>query len=175
MKTLQAREKKLLWILGGALLLGLHLILLQFALRFDRANRVRLAEGKAQLEEAQSWLQAKEIWEARAAWLEKHLVPVPAEAPEGALQKFAQASAGKANLTIEGQNLRALRQETRVVSVGNRMQLKGNLDQVIRWLGAVYDPDKGIAVTELSLRLSPEPPKMMIQAEIAQFFKKGNP
>jgi hypothetical protein len=34
---------------------------------------------------------------------------------------------------------------------------------------------KGVAVTELSLKLSPEPPKMTVQAEVAQFFKKGNP
>mgnify|MGYP003350356211 CR=1 FL=1 len=127
-----------------------------------------LVELKAQLEEAQGWLQAKEIWEARAVWLEGHLMPIPSEAPEGALQKFTQTSAGKANLTIEGQNLRALRQESKVVSVGNRMQLKGNLDQIIRWLGTVYDPEKGIAVTELNLRLGPEPPKMGVQAEIAQ-------
>jgi len=32
-----------------------------------------------------------------------------------------------------------------------------------------------VAVTELNLRLSAEPPKMTVQAEVAQFFKKTNP
>ena len=175
MKTLQAREKKLLLLLGSAVLLGIHLILLQLAFRLDRAHRLQLAEATAQLEESRMWLQEQDTWDTRAAWLEKHLVPVPAEAPEGALQKFAQNTATKANLVIEGQNLRAQRQGSQVVTVANRMQLKGNLDQIIRWLGAVYDPEKGVAVTELNLRLGPEPPKMSVQAEVAQFFKKGNP
>lgn len=175
MKTLQVREKKLLFLLGGAVLVGIHLILLQGALRFDRSNRLRLGEISAELEEAQLWLEEKETWETRAAWLEKNLSVMPADGPEGALQKLAQSTAQGAGLQIEGQNLRALRPGSKLVSVGNRMQLKGTLDQVIRWLAKVYDPDKGVAVTELNLRLGPEPPKMSAQAEVTQFFKKGNP
>jgi len=175
MKTLQVREKKLLFFLGGAVLLGVHLIFLQLALRFDRGNRLELTEKQAALDEARMWLQEKDTWESRAAWLEENLKPWPAESPEGALQQFAQSTAKQANLTIEGQNLRAQRAGDQVVTVANRMQLKGNLEQILRWLGAVYDPKKGVAVTELSLRLSPEPPKMNVQAEVAQFFKKGNP
>ena len=175
MKKLQAREKKLLVLLGSAVLLGVHLILLQLGFRFDRAQRAQYLELTAQLEESRMWLQEKETWETRAAWLEKHLAPLPAEAPEGALQKFSQTTATQANLVIEGQNLRAQRPGTQVVTVANRMQLKGNLDQIIRWLGAVYDPGKGVAVTELNLRLGPEPPKMSVQVEVAQFFKKSNP
>lgn len=175
MKTLQAREKKLLFFLGGAVLLGVHLVLLQLALRFDRGNRLELTELKAELAEARMWLQEQETWESRAAWLDENLQPWPTESPEGALQQFAQSTARQANLVIEGQNLRAQRAGDQVVTVANRMQLKGNLEQILRWLGSVYDPKKGVAVTELSLRLSPEPPKMSVQAEVAQFFKKGNP
>lgn len=175
MKALQVREKKLLFFLGAAVLLGIHLIFLQLALRFDRANRLKLTELQAELGEARMWLQEKEAWESRAAWLEENLKPWPKDSPEGALQQFAQSTAKQASLSIEAQNLRAQRAGGQVVTVANRMQLKGNLDQILRWLGSVYDPKKGVAVTELSLRLSPEPPKMNAQAEVAQFFKKGNP
>ena len=175
MKALQVREKKLLYFLGGAVLVGLHLILLQLALRFDQGNRMKLAELQVELDEARMWLGERETWEGRAAWLEENLKPWPEDSPEGALQQFSQATAKQANLVIEGQTLRSQRPGDQVVTVANRMQLKGNLEQILRWLGAVYDPKKGVAVTELSLRLSPEPPKMNVQAEVAQFFKKGNP
>jgi len=175
MKALQLREKKLLLFLGGAVLVGVHLIFLQLALRFDRGNRLELTELQAEVEEARMWLGEREVWESRAAWMEENLKPWPAESPEGALQQFAQSTAKQANLVIEGQNLRSQRPGDQVVTVANRMQLKGNLEQILRWLGSVYDPKKGVAVTELSLRLSPEPPKMNVQAEVAQFFKKGDP
>ena len=175
MKALQVREKKLLVMLGAAVLVGLHLILLQLAIRWDRGNRARLATVFAELQEAQMWLEEKATWEARSAWLEEHLAPLAEEKPEGALQKLTQTSVSKAGLVIEGQDLRALRQGERVDSVANRLRLKGNLDQLVRWLVAVYDPAKGVAVTELDLRLGPEPPKMNVQAEVAQFFKKGKP
>ena len=175
MKTLQAREKKLLLFLGAAVLAGVHLIFLQFALRFDRANRLELAELSAELDEARMWLEEKEAWEGKAAWLEQNLAPLPTEAPEGALQKWAQSTAQGAGLAIESQNLRAAQTGAHVTTVANRMQMKGSLEQTIRWLGKVYDPQKGVAVTELNLRLSAEPPKMTVQAEVAQFFKKGNP
>jgi hypothetical protein len=175
MKALQVREKKLFYLLGGAVLVGLHLIFLQLALRFDRGNRLELAEVQAKLEEARMWVGEKEAWEGRAAWLDQHLKPWLADSPEGALQQFAQSTARQANLAIEGQTLRAQRPGNQVVTVANRMLMKGSLEQILRWLGSVYDPMKGVAVTELSLKLSPEPPKMTVQAEVAQFFKKGNP
>jgi len=175
MKTLQAREKKLLLFLGAAVLAGVHLIFLQLALRFDRANRLELAELTAQLDEARMWLDEKEAWESKAAWLDQNLARMPADAPEGTLQKWAQSTAQGAGLAIESQNLRAAQTGAHVTTVANRMQMKGSLEQTLRWLGKVYDPQKGVAVTELNLRLSPEPPKMTVQAEVAQFFKKGNP
>jgi len=175
MKALRVREKKLLVWLGAAVLLGVHLILLQQAIRLDRANRVRMAEVSAELAEARMWVEGKSMWEARMAWLDKNLAVLKEEKPEGALQKLTQTSVSKAGLTIEGQDLRALRQGERMDSVANRLKLKGNLDQIVRWLVAVYDPAKGIAVTELDLRLGPEPPKMNAQVEVAQFFKKTKP
>ena len=58
MKALRVREKKLLVWLGAAVLLGVHLILLQQAIRLDRANRVRMAEVSAELAEARMWVEA---------------------------------------------------------------------------------------------------------------------
>jgi len=175
MKTLQVREKKLLLFLGAAVLAGVHLIFLQLALRFDRANRLKLTELSAELDEARMWLEEREAWESKATWLDQNLVRMPEEAPEGALQKWAQSTAQGDGLVIESQNLRAAQTGAHVITVANRMQMKGSLEQTIRWLGKVYDPQKGVAVTELNLRLSPEPPKMTVQAEVAQFFKKTNP
>ena len=88
MKALQGRERKLLFFLGGAVLLGIHLVFLQLALRFDRGNRLELTALQAEVEEARMWLGEKDTWESRAAWLEENLRPWPAESPEGALLQY---------------------------------------------------------------------------------------
>jgi hypothetical protein len=49
------------------------------------------------------------------------------------------------------------------------------LDQFIRWGVALYQPEKGMAITALNLKLSPEPPKMIGEVEAAQFFKSPTP
>jgi hypothetical protein len=55
------------------------------------------------------------------------------------------------------------------------MRLSGSLEQFLKWLVAVYRPGEGIAVTSLALKIGPEPPKMVGEAEVGQFFKPNNP
>ena len=63
----------------------------------------------------------------------------------------------------------------RFVLYANKMKLSGSLEQFLKWLVAVYQPDKGIAVTSLSLKIGPEPPKMAGEVEVSQFFRPNNP
>jgi len=45
------------------------------------------------------------------------------------------------------------------------------LGQFIQWAGQLYQPESGVALTLLNLKLSPEPPKMVGEAEVGQFFR----
>jgi len=174
-KTLTRHEKKLTLMLAGAVGLGLHLILLKFALEFDRANRRQCAVVEEELTEARFWMEQRGDWQARTDWLEKSFRPVPSENPAPALQKMLQSTAAAAGLKVEEQKPPVPKTQARFVQYANRMRMSGSLSQFLEWLVAVYRPEEGIAVTSLNLKIGPEPPKMVGEVVVGQYFRPNNP
>lgn len=175
MRTLTGHEKKLTFLLVGAVAVGLHLILLKFALELDRSNRRELAQTEEELAEARFWIEQKTEWQEKATWLEQNFKPVPAENPAPALQKLLQTAASSAGLKVEEQKPPVPKNEARYVLYANKMRMSGSLSQFLDWLVAVYRPDQGIAVTSLSLKIGAEPPKMAGEVGVGQFFRPNNP
>ena len=175
LKPLSAHEKKLMLFFGVAVAAGLHLIFFKVVFHLDQRNRRELLRIEGELAEARLWISQKDLWLPRIAWLEQNMKSLPSGNPALALQKTAQTTAVGAGLKIEEQILREAKPGLMCTVVANRMRLTGTLEQVLRWLTDVYQPEKGIAVTSLVLKLSPEPPKMAVEAEVGQFFRVSNP
>jgi len=175
MKTLTRHEKKLTFLLGGAVAVGLHLIVLKFALQLDGSNRRQLAQVEEELTEARFWIGQREEWQEKIAWLDKNFKAVPEENPAPALQKILQSAADSAGLKVEEQKPPAPKPGPRFVQYANRMKMSGSLAQFLSWLVAVYRPEEGIAVTGLSLKIGAEPPKMTGEVVTARFFRPNNP
>ena len=175
MKALTRHEKKLTLLLAGAVAVGVHLILLKFALDLDRNNRRQWAQVEEELVEARFWIGQREEWRARTEWLAKNFRPVPAENPAPALQKMLQSAASSAGLKVEEQKPPVPREGPRFVQYANRMRMSGSLSQFLEWLVAVYRPEEGIAVTSLNLKIGPEPPRMVGEVVVGQFFQPNNP
>ena len=175
MRTLTGHEKKLMLFFGLAVAVGIHLLALKVVLNLDRINRRTLARISDELQEARMWAGQKEDWAPKMAWLDKNLQPIPEGNPSSSLQKAAQTTATSAGLKIEEQNLQAAKTGPTCTVYGNRMRLTGTLEQFIRWGVAFYQPEKGMAITALNLKLSAEPPKMVGEAEAGQFFKSKTP
>jgi hypothetical protein len=175
MRTLTHHEKKLTFFLVAAVAAGVHLVALKLVIDFDRGNRRGLAQVSEELLEAQGWIEQRDLWSPRAEWLAKNFRPAPAENPAPALQKAAQSAAQTAGLKIDEQTLRPPRTGSWTLLYANKMRLSGSLEQFLKWLVAVYRPGEGIAVTSLALKIGPEPPKMVGEAEVGQFFKPNNP
>jgi len=175
MRTLTGHEKKLMLFFGLAVGVGLHLLALKFVLNLDQINRRTLLRVSDELEEARMWAGQKDEWSSKIEWLEKNLQPVPEGNPASALQKTAQSTATSTGLKIEDQNLQAAKNSSTCTVYGNRMKLAGTLEQFIRWGVAFYQPEKGMAITSLNLKLSTEPPKMVGEVEAGQFFKAKTP
>jgi Tfp pilus assembly protein PilO len=171
MRTLTRHEKKLTLFLALAVAAGLHLLGLKVVLSFDQANRRVVSEKSAELEEAQGWMEQKAEWEEKSAWLEKNLKTVPTDNPAPALQKKSQSAATAAGLKIEEQTLQSPKPGVACTVVSNRMRLTGSLGQFVQWAAQLYQPEGGVALISLNLKLSPEPPKMVGEAEVGQFFR----
>ena len=175
MKTLTRHEKKLTFFLLGAVVAGLHLIVLKLALEVDRSNRRRLSQVQEELTEARLWIEQREVWQAKREWLEKNFKPVPADNPAPALQKMLQTAAESAGLKVEEQKPPTPKNSPRFVLYANRMRMSGTLGQFLQWMVSVYRPQQGIAVTSLNLKIGAEPPKMAGEAVVGQFFRPHNP
>jgi len=171
MRMLTRHEKKLMLFFGLAVFAGIHLLGLKLFLSFDQANRRNLLQKTDELAEAKDWMDHKAEWEEKADWLEKNLRVVPQDNPAPALQKKSQSTAAAAGLKIEEQNLQAPRIGVTCTIYSNRMRLTGSLEQFTRWIVDLYQPETGVALTMLNLKLSAEPPKMTGEAEVGQFFR----
>ena len=171
MRMLSRHEKKLMLFFGLAVFVGIHLLGLKLFLSVDQTNRRNLLQKTDELAEAKGWLEKKAEWEEKAEWLEKNLKIVPADNPAPALQKKSQSTAEAAGLKIEEQNLLAPRIGVSCTIYSNRMRLTGSLEQFNRWIVDLYQPENGVALTMLNLKLSAEPPKMRGEAEVGQFFR----
>jgi hypothetical protein len=168
---LTRHEKKLMLFFGLAVFAGVHLLGLKLFLSFDQANRRNLLQKTDELAEAKDWMEHKAEWEEKADWLGKNLKIVPQDNPAPALQKRSQSTAAAAGLKIEEQNLQAPRIGVSCTIYSNRMRLTGSLEQFTRWIVDLYQPESGVALTMLNLKLSAEPPKMTGEAEVGQFFR----
>jgi len=175
MRTLTGHEKKLTFLLLGAVVVGFHLILLKFALELDRSNRRQLALAEEELTEARFWIGQREAWQEKIGWLEKNFQPVPSGNPGPALQMMLQSSAKSSGLNVEEQKAPAAKPAGRVSLYAQKMRLTGSLGQFLDWLVAIYRPEQGIAVMALSLKIGAEPPKMVGEVEVGQFFRPNNP
>lgn len=172
MRTLSAHEKKLTLFLAAALLAGLHLIAFKVFFSLHQGQQRKLQQAQDSLTEAKFWMEQQPQWEEKARWLGEHLKSVPEANPAPALQMAAQAAAGNAQLKIEEQTLRTPKEQGAFMLYSNRMRLSGSLEQFLRWLTEVYQPDQAIAVTSLQLKIGGEPPKMAGEAEVTQFYRR---
>ena len=175
MKALTRHEKKLTWLLLGALAVGVHLILLKVVLGLDRSHRRQLAQAQEELAEARFWVEQKADWQAKTAWFAYTKKWAPGENPAPALQKTLQTAATAAGLKVEEQNPPTPKPGAHFLVYANKMRMSGNLSQFLDWLVAVYRPEEGIAVTSLNLKIGPEPPKMVGEVGVGQFFRPNNP
>ena len=175
MRTLTHHEKKLTFLLVGALGVGLHLIVLKVALELDRSNRRKMAQVEEELTEARFWIDQQEDWRAKTEWLDQNFKTVPEENPAPALQKMLQGAASSAGLKVEEQKPPTPKPGPHFLQYANRMKMSGSLSQFLDWLVAVYRPEQGIAVTGLILKIGAEPPKMVGEVVVGQFFRSNNP
>lgn len=175
MKALTRHEKKLTFLLVGAVGLGLHLILFRAALNIDHSNRLQLAQAEEELAEARFWTGQETEWQGRREWLEANFRAVPGEDPGPPLQKFLQGTAKNFGLTIEDQTAPVPKSSSHYLQYATRMRMNGSLGQFLDWLVNVYQPEQGIAVTSLNLKIGPEPPRMVGEVWVGQFFRPNNP
>lgn len=148
---MKASEKRLLIALLTMLLLGGVVIASDFY--FDR--RDLLVNERARLEEEwiviETLFEEKELWEARAAWLEQTQPPfVSAEAIEQDIYQQALAKEAE-GVTTSRQSLMPTITTPDYVQAGVSLTAAGELSDVFRWLYDLNRPDEFRVIRNLKV------------------------
>lgn len=180
MRGLTNREKRLL----GLCLLSIFLVANLFA---ARAISRSLGGGKAKIEalknelaENQMWLEERDLWERRRAWLDENLPEslvrqrISVGNAQGDLMQTLQNDVLGRRLEIERQTLVEPQTTAFYDEVAVSFRVEGDAAEVNRWLATLQAPDRFQVIKNIELELDGRSREVEPQAEcditVARWF-----
>jgi hypothetical protein len=164
-------EKRLSLVLGVALLVmgTFYLVTYLLDIESDQSLKIRGLEANANTD--QVWLREKQFWLDRKQWIDQKQPRVPAGAvPQSELLQSLTTSAQNHKLTIQEQSFADAKSTANYQAVAVRLKLTGTLEDVVRWLVDVQQPEKFQAVTNFSLKSQEKPPAVDLELEVARWY-----
>ena len=174
MRQLAPSEKILFLILCGAVFLAMNLLGLRAFLQARTKVQQAIASAKTELVSDRSWLDVSETLHPALSWINAH--PFPRMEPDDAsaqLLKLEQGEAEKAGLKVLEENLLPPQDIPQGSSVGVGVKLSGPFAGVVRFLFALQTPTAWRAIEKLTLRSDTEPPNVIADLELRQYFHPG--
>lgn len=130
-----------------------------------------LADLRGQENANEIWLKEKDIWLKRKEWIEKVQPRIQSnQVPQSELLESLTASAKANQLEIDEQSFGEIRSTPNYQSVSVRFKLTGALQNAIKWLAQVQQPELFQAITSFSLKSGNEPPTVSLELEIARWY-----
>jgi hypothetical protein len=171
MRKLNKREQRL----GLILLLALFIMANFYGLGylFDRKDTLdlQIADLTGKKHSNEIWLKEKDLWLSRQKWIEqKQPRTASNQIPQSELLEALVGSAKKEHVEIQEQSFGEIQSTPNYRSVAVRLKLTGSLENVIKWLVEVQQPELFQAVTSFSLKSVNEPPTVSLELEIARWY-----
>ena len=117
------------------------------------------------------WLREKNLWLQRKQWIEKTQPRIQSDqVPQSELLQSVTATAKANQLEIQEQSFGEIRSTPNYQSVSVRFKLSGALQNVIKWLVQIQQPQLFQAITSFSLKSESEPPTVSLELEIARLY-----
>lgn len=173
---MQTREKTLMVILGIAVFAALNLLGLNLFLK-GRANLKRqTAAARAQIASDRSWLDLDDALRPADIWIESH--PMKRQASEEAsaeLLKTEREESEKAGLKIAEESLLPIQQTPYGSCAPVSVKLNGPFPGVVKLLFALQSPTAWRTIEKFSIKSDAQPPNVIADLEIRQFFQPSSP
>jgi hypothetical protein len=168
------RERNLAIAFGLVIFLLLNLIALpklkQWGDRLSRSAR----ELDGELLATQSWIGQEGFWLARQQWLAEHQPVFSDEISPATLVEQLRAFCEKHQVTIEQQNLTEF-PLTGFHTTAANLRLSGSLDNMIRWLYAIQQPEHFIICSQFRCESTdPSSSQMRWSATLAKVYRLPN-
>lgn len=171
MRKLTNSERRLLWILGGSLFVIANFYGVSYLLDREADLSSKLSELESTIKSNQIWLHEKDFWLARKRWLEAKQPKIgKSEVPQSELLEALTKSATADQLQIQEQSFGEPKTTPHYRSVAVRLKLTGTLQNVIKWLVEMQQPEGFQAVTSFSLKSAQEPPTVTLELEVARWY-----
>lgn len=169
---MQPSEKRLLLILCAALFAALNLLGLRALLISRKRLAGEIASAKAALAEDRGWIEAGEALRPADDWIRAH--PMPRLAPDDAsagLLKDERDAAEAAGLKVTEENLTSPGGTPFGPTAGISVKLSGPFPGVVKFLFSLQNPAAWRIIEKLALRSDSQPPNVVADLEIRQYFQ----
>ena len=171
MPKLTKREKRLSIILGFALFAVINFYGLSYLFDLMSEYSRDVADLRSQEHSNDVWLKERDLWLNRKQWIEATQPRIrPNQVPQSELLESVTTSAKANQLEIQEQSFGENRSTPNYQSVAVRLKLSGALQNVIKWLVQVQQPELFQAITSFSLKSASEPPTVTLELEIARWY-----
>jgi len=164
-------EKRLSFVLGLAIFLMGTFYLVSYLLDIESGLALKIQGLEANANTDQVWLREKQFWLDRKQWIDQKQPRVAAGAvPQSELLQSLTTSAQSHKLTIQEQSFADAKSTANYQAVAVRLKLTGTLEDVVRWLVEIQQPEKFQAVTNFSLKSLEKPPAVDLELEVARWY-----
>jgi len=178
MRALTAKEKKLLIGLLAALFVLVNVIGLRAFLDRQRALQLGLVRLQGQQAENQAILAQRDIWAERGAWLDENQPAddITTTDDDAKFYEFIENSAKNSGLTYQRRDAGTSPRTGPFAEVFDSSQVKGTMEQLVRWLNELQQPKAFRAIKQLTIK-SGEPPEVICDIEVARWYRptEGSP
>jgi hypothetical protein len=171
LRALTKGEKRLSVILIIAVFVMANFYGLSTLYDLTSASSRDLSDLRGQMNANDLWLREKDLWLQRKQWIEKTQPRIQSDqVPQSELLQSVTASAKANQLAIQEQSFGEIRSTSNYQSVSVRFKLSGALQNVIKWLVQIQQPELFQAITSFSLKSESEPPTVSLELEIARLY-----
>jgi len=170
-QRMNPRERKLAWIVAGAIFLLINLLV--WSKLFDALGNARaeLALRKATRSEQSSYIRERDLWAKRDQWLKKHQPTLKSAVEASTLLDQVKEIAGKHNVLIEKPAIGAGDSSPDYQSVFASFETKSPWPPLLRFLFDVQQPESFVVFESVQLQIDPTDPTMMRgKFKIARWF-----
>jgi hypothetical protein len=171
LRKLTRNENRLSLILCLAIFVMANFYGLSYLLDIHTAFSKELADLRAEEHTNQIWLKEKNLWLNRKQWIETAQPRIHSnQVPQSELLESLTSTAAADHLQIQEQSFGESKSTPNYQSVAVRLKLSGALQDVIKWLVRIQQPELFQAVTSFSLKSANEPPTVSLELEVARWY-----
>ena len=170
-QRMNPRERKLAWLVAGALFLLLNLLV--WSKLFDSLSnaQAQLALRKTTRAEQSVYMKERDLWARRDQWLKKHQPTLKSAVEASTLLDQVKEVAGKHNVLIERPAIGAGDSAADHQSVFASFETKSPWPPLLRFLFDVQQPESFVVFESVQLQIEPSDPTMMRgRFKIARWF-----